>query len=138
LEQITQTLDLTEPPAIAVYEVADQTLEGGGTPEEIARFARVTTSQLPPEQLKQGRDRIGAEGLLTTVYEMAGFQGAFLLVAPSAGKVLNISLWESAETLRDSSATAAEVAARTAQRFGATSPLHVEAYEIVSQAWRGS
>src|SRR5262249_36018118 len=48
------------------------------------------------------------------------------------------SLWESAETLRESAGTAAEVAAQTAKQFAAASPLDVETYEIVSQAWRGS
>jgi steroid delta-isomerase-like uncharacterized protein len=138
LAQITETLALTQPPEIEVFEVVDQTLEGGGTPEEIARFARLTRSRVSPEEVAQARDRIRAQSPLATVYALPGFQGAFLLVDPSTGKILNVSLWESAETLRDSAGTAASVATQTAQEFGAAPPLNVETYEIVSQAWRGS
>jgi heme-degrading monooxygenase HmoA len=120
-------------PSVEIYEVVVQTPAGGGAPDSPARFARVITSQLPPEQGEPGPRAIREQGSPTAVYELPGFRRAYFLADRPASRIMNVSLWESEGVLRAGDEAAARVAPQAAQQYGVTSALQYETFEVAVQ-----
>ena len=94
-------------------------------------FARVNSVQTAADKLA-GLVRFSQEQL-PAAHEAPGFKGFYLLADRQSGKIVSISLWDSADDLRQFEARGAQL------RQGASSelsiaPTPVEVYEVVLQA----
>lgn len=74
-----------------------------------------------------------SEGQLPAVCEAPGFAGFYLLADRSGGRVMTISLWSSADDLRQHEARAAQLRAGASAGTGIASP-PVDVYEVLLQA----
>jgi heme-degrading monooxygenase HmoA len=131
--QVTRDLKLAEPPKAEIYEVVFETPAQGAASGAPAAAARVITTQMPPEQVEPGLRAMREQGIPDTVYNQPGFRGAYFLLNRAAGKVLNISLWETQDALRATEAQAARVGPETARQYGVSTSLQYETYEVAAQ-----
>ena len=93
-------------------------------------FARVNAVQLATDKLG-GLVKFAEEGL-PAVREAPGFKGFYLLADRHSGKVVTISLWDSADELRQHEARAAQIRAEAESATGVASPA-VDVYEVLLQ-----
>lgn len=74
-----------------------------------------------------------AEEQLPAAREAPGFKGLYLLADRQTGKVVTISLWDSAGDLRQNQARGAQVREKASSELG-IAPTPVDIYEVVLQA----
>ena len=74
-----------------------------------------------------------SEERLPVTHEAPGFRGFYLLADRESGKIVSISLWESAEDLREFEAEGAQLRQAASSDVG-IAPTPVEVYEVVLQA----
>ena len=89
-------------------------------------YARATTYRGSPEQVQDAIVHY-QEGI-PSVREIAGNQGAFLLVDRSAGKGVGVTLWESEEAMHASRKRAGELRHQAQEPGAETVP--VDEYEV--------
>ena len=95
-------------------------------------FARVSTIQGKPERVEDGI-RNFREKVMPAVQQMAGFNGAYLLVERKNGKSVVIALWDTEKNLQASAAAADRPRAQASQTAAASKPPVVENYEVAVQ-----
>ena len=76
-------------------------------------YARATKLRVSPEHLQEGI--VHYETGIPAFREIAGNQGAFLLVDRSSGTGIGVTLWESEEAMRASRRSADELPQQPAQ-----------------------
>jgi len=91
-------------------------------------FARVHTLETTPEQHDQGL-RMVTEEILPWLRDSTGFRGLIRLASRDTGEALVVTLWETAETRRDSAEAAKQISELTAAGVGATR-LGIADYEV--------
>jgi heme-degrading monooxygenase HmoA len=80
-------------------------------------FARVSTFNGRPENIDQVADLIRAE-ILPASREMRGFKALISYADRQTGEIVEITVWESEEALRESERPANDRRARTAESSG--------------------
>lgn len=90
-------------------------------------YARVTTLRVSPEHVQEGI--VHYQAGIASFREIAGNQGAFLLVDRSAGKGIGVTLWESEESMRASRQGADELQQQPAQK-SRSETASVDEYEV--------
>ena len=94
-------------------------------------FARVISVQTAPDKIagfvKWSEERLPA------AREAPGFKGLYLLADRQSGKIVSISLWDSADDLRQFEDRGAQVRSEASSAVG-IAPTPVEIYEVVLQA----
>ena len=94
-------------------------------------FARVISVQTAPDKIagfvKWSEERLPA------AREAPGFRGFYLLADRQSGKIVSISLWDSADDLRQFEDRGAQVRSEASSEVG-IAPTPVEIYEVVLQA----
>ena len=90
-------------------------------------YARATRLRGSPEQLHEGI--VHYEAGIPSFREIAGNQGAFLLVDRSAGTGIGVTLWESEEAMRASRQRADELRQQPA-RESSGEITSVDEYEV--------
>ncbi len=97
----------------------------------VPTFARVVTVQTAVDNfahlLTASEERLPAER------EAPGFEGFYLLTDRHSGKLMTISLWETAEDLAQVEARAARVRSQTTTGIGINAPT-VEIFEVELRA----
>jgi heme-degrading monooxygenase HmoA len=88
--------------------------------QEIEMNARVVTFQGSADRVATGAQERFRETVLPALQQQAGFAGALVLLAPTDGTVLGITLWESAEQAQAAGAALDRVRDATAQAMDAT------------------
>ena len=74
-----------------------------------------------------------AEEQLPAARETPGFKGLYLLADRQSGKIVTISLWDSADDLRQNEARGAQVRNEASSELG-IAPTPVDIYEVLLQA----
>jgi heme-degrading monooxygenase HmoA len=92
-------------------------------------FARVTTIQGPASSVDEARRSVEQQ-VLPAVQHMKGFRGILALVDRNTGKSMSITLWESADAMRQSE-EAANRLRTSAAADSAAQILGVERFEVV-------
>lgn len=97
-------------------------------------FARVTTTQGPPERVDEFINRWRAQ-VSYLRREMRGLQTAYLLVDRQSGRIQSVALWDSREAIEGSEAAVASLRQRLASELGMPDPAEpaVEIYEVAAQ-----
>ena len=92
-------------------------------------FARVSTYEVPPHQAREAEESF--EQALGQIRALKGLEAAYLLINPETGKVLTMTLWDSAATMEASHVTASRL--RTdAVRTVDGSVLSIDEYEVAA------
>ena len=96
-------------------------------------YARVLTSQVPPDKVEEVTRR-WQEEVLPVAKQQQGLKDILLLVDPSAGRSMAISLWETEEarTAYEQSPVFQELASKFADVV--SEPPSVQQYEVRVQA----
>jgi heme-degrading monooxygenase HmoA len=94
-------------------------------------FARVNSVETTPDKLA-GLVKFCEEGL-PAFREASGFEGFYLLADRESGKVVTISLWGSADDLRQLEARAARARKEASADVGIDSPPE-DIYEVILHA----
>ena len=94
-------------------------------------FARVNSVQTAADKLA-GLIKFSEERF-PDAREAPGFKGFYLLADRRSGKVVSISLWDSADDLRQFEAQGAQMRKEASSEVG-IAPTPVEIYEVVLQA----
>ena len=96
-------------------------------------YARVTTGQIPPDQIGDEVRRV-PDDVRQSLAREPGFKGSMLLVDRQSGKVMTIGLWESEAALQASLAAhqARLEAARSTLGAAGSEPV-IEVFEIVDE-----
>jgi heme-degrading monooxygenase HmoA len=74
-----------------------------------------------------------AEEQLPAARETPGFKGLYLLADRQTGKVMTISLWDSADDLRQHEGRGAQIREEASSELG-VAPTPVDIYEVLLQA----
>jgi heme-degrading monooxygenase HmoA len=82
--------------------------------------ARVVTFQGSADGVATGAHERFRETVLPALQRQAGFAGALVLLQPTGGNVLGITLWESAEQAQAAGAALDRVRDANAEAMGAT------------------
>jgi heme-degrading monooxygenase HmoA len=94
-------------------------------------FARVISTRVMPDNVERAirvsREQIGDARI------QHGFKGFYLLIDRDTGKVMTISLWESADDVRAVEVGAAQVRQEAASNLNTAIPA-VDVYEVAIQA----
>jgi heme-degrading monooxygenase HmoA len=93
-------------------------------------FARVTTTQGPPENVEQGIKAV-QDTVLPAIKQIPGFKGILALADRSSGKMMGVVLWESEDAMRLSEDLANQVRSDSADAGGAEI-VSVERFEVVA------
>lgn len=80
---------------------------------------------------EEGRQFI-AERVIPGLKDMDGFAGGYWLYDRGSGRMLAVTLWESAEAVRASDADAAQIRQEAAERISAKFD-PIEYYEVIAQ-----
>jgi hypothetical protein len=91
-------------------------------------FARVHTIQTPPEQHEAGL-RVVLDEVLPWLRDSTGFRGFIRFADPASGKVLGVTLWETAESLRKSDEAGKQLSRLITAGVGAEQ-LATDQYEV--------
>ncbi len=92
-------------------------------------FARVSTFQGKPERLDDGV-RFYKENVIPTTKKMTGFKEAFLMVDRKSGKTVGVTIWDTEQNLRASTAAADKLRAKGVQSIESSQRPMVEIFEI--------
>jgi len=92
-------------------------------------FARVRITSGVPEKVEDGI-RHFRENVVASYRNVAGFEGAYLLVNRKSGKVLGITLWDTEAHMQATGAASERLRAAGTQVVGGTTP-PPEEYEVV-------
>ena len=65
-------------------------------------YARITTVQIPPDQIDAIRQRLQGLGSNTALAQEPGFKGTTAFLDPQTGTALTIALWETEADLQAS------------------------------------
>ena len=97
-------------------------------------FARVTTTEGPPERVDEFINRWKAQ-VSYLRREMRELQTAYLLVDRQSGRVQSVALWDSREAIEASEAAVVGLRQRLAHELGMPDPVEptVEIYEVAAQ-----
>jgi heme-degrading monooxygenase HmoA len=90
-------------------------------------FARVICAQTAPDGI-DGALRI-AEEQLPGARGQRGFKGFYLLADRSTGKLMTISLWDSADDVSAAETRAAQIRSKAMQAIGAAAPA-IDTYQV--------
>ena len=90
-------------------------------------YARVTTYRLAPEKLEEAL-RFGPEAIAPVARGQAGFRGLWVLVNPTTGKAVTLSLWETDADLQAAAVPAHALQAQAGSLL-AEQPV-VDTYEV--------
>ena len=94
-------------------------------------LARINSVQADADKLA-GLVKFSEERLPVT-HDAPGFKGFYLLADRQSGKIVSISLWDSAEDLRQFEAQGAQLRQAASSDVG-IAPTPVEVYEVVLHA----
>jgi heme-degrading monooxygenase HmoA len=94
-------------------------------------FARVRVTSGVPEKVDDGI-RHFRENVVASYKDVAGFEGAYLLVNRKTGKVMGITLWDSEADMQATGKTSEKLRAAGSQVVAGTTPQPDE-YEVVVQ-----
>jgi heme-degrading monooxygenase HmoA len=94
-------------------------------------FARVRITSGVPEKVDDGI-RHFRENVVASYKDVAGFEGAYLLVNRKTGKVMGITLWDTEANRRATGKASERLRAAGSQVVSGTTPAPEE-YEIVVQ-----
>jgi heme-degrading monooxygenase HmoA len=94
-------------------------------------FARVRITSGVPEKVDDGI-RHFRENVVASYKDVAGFEGAYLLVNRKTGKVMGITLWDTEANMRATGKASERLRAAGSQVVSGTTPAPEE-YEIVVQ-----
>ncbi len=92
-------------------------------------FARVRITSGVPEKVDDGI-RHFREVVVSGYKDVAGFNGAYLLVNRKSGKVMGITLWDTEATMQATDKTSERLRAAGSQVVSGTTP-PPEEYEVV-------
>jgi heme-degrading monooxygenase HmoA len=92
-------------------------------------FARVSRIQGSPDTIEGFVRQV--EQSTAALRGMKGFVRGYGLADRDTGRLLTITLWETAEAMRASEEPANQMRAQVAQAGGSTSPPGVDRYEVV-------
>ena len=95
-------------------------------------FARVSIVQGKPEKVDEGIKHY-REQMLPEARKMVGFKGAYLLIDRKSGKNLGITLWDTENNMRASTAAANRLRSQASENIAAPNPPVVEIYEVAVQ-----
>ena len=95
-------------------------------------FARIVTFEGPAERIAEGAEQRFRDRALPTLQQPAGFQGALLLLDRAKGRLLGLTLWDTAEHRQATSRVMDETRTASAAEMGAGPPT-VDDYEVVVQ-----
>ena len=109
--------------SVNVYEVAIS--EAGEKP----KFARVSRLESDPKMIDEAT-KTSVEKILPQARKLPGFVGAYGMIDRSKGRTLLITLWESAEKMRDSEQQAEKLRKESAEA-GRGRVVGVERYEVM-------
>lgn len=91
--------------------------------------ARVTTIEMDPARIDEVVAQVEEQDL-PAWKGIDGFKGFTLLIDRSTGKVIGTSYWSTQEQMQASEDALAESRQRAADAGGATTPPHVERFEV--------
>jgi heme-degrading monooxygenase HmoA len=94
-------------------------------------FARVRITSGAPEKVDDGI-RHFREVVVASYKDVAGFEGAYLLVNRKSGKVVGITLWDTEANMHATAAASHQLRAVGTRVLGGTTP-PPEEYEVVVQ-----
>ena len=92
-------------------------------------FARVRVTSGMPEKVDDGI-RHFRENVVSSYRDVAGFQGAYLLVNRKSGKIMGITLWDTEKAMQATATASERLRAAGTQVVGGATPLPEE-YEVV-------
>jgi heme-degrading monooxygenase HmoA len=93
-------------------------------------FARVSSYEIPPEQAGDAAARFGQA--IGQIRELNGLAAAYLLVNAEAGRVLTMTLWDSAAAMEASHVTASRLRTEAVRSVDGN-VLSVEEYEVAAR-----
>ena len=70
-------------------------------------FARVSTYEIPPHQAREAEESF--EQALGQIRALKGLEAGYLLMNPETGRVVTMTLWDSAATMEASHVTASRL-----------------------------
>ena len=115
------------PPEQGIYRVrAEPRRQAAGT---AAQVARVTTVQGTPERVEDLVRQLEAQ-IAPALARLRGYLGIYLFVDSSTGTARSITLWNTADALRESAAAVAPLRTQAAATLGARATPTVEVYEV--------
>lgn len=94
-------------------------------------FARVRITSGEPDKVDDGI-RHFRETVVASYQDVAGFEGAYLLVNRKSGKVMGITLWDNEASMQATGRTSERLRAAGSQVVSGTTP-PPEEYEVVVQ-----
>jgi hypothetical protein len=104
-----------------------------GYPHKESRmFARVVTFEGPAERLAEGAEQRFRSQVLPTLQQQAGFQGALVLLDRANGRLLGLTLWDTAEHLQAAGRAMNPTRDASAAEMGA-GPATADDYEVVAR-----
>jgi heme-degrading monooxygenase HmoA len=92
-------------------------------------FARVRVTSGVPEKVDDGI-RHFRENVVASYQDVAGFQGAYLLVNRKTGKVMGVTLWDTEANMQATGRTSEKLRAAGSQVVSGTTP-EPDEYEVV-------
>ena len=95
-------------------------------------IARMISLQGPPEQLATGGERGFRELVLPALQQQAGFQGAYVLLDRTRGKLLGLTFWESEAHASAAGSVLDPIRDTHAAAMGAMASM-ADVYEVVAQ-----
>jgi heme-degrading monooxygenase HmoA len=98
--------------------------------QELPLFARVSTYEVPPDQAREATQSF--EQALGQIRGLKGLAAAYLLVNSESGRVLTMTLWDSAATMEASHVTASRLRTEAVRTVDG-SVLSIEEYEVAAR-----
>ncbi len=92
-------------------------------------YARVSTIRMPPDEVQASVDHFGGE-ILPQARELAGFEGATLLVNRAKGMTKLLTYWTGREELDGSAESATRLRTTMIDRAEGGELVSVEIYEV--------
>ena len=115
------------PPEQGIYEVRTQPRRPRAG--AAATVARVTTLQATPERVEELFRQLEAQ-IDPALERLRGYLGLYLFVDATTGTARSVTLWDSADALRESAAAVAPLRTQAAATLGARATPIVEVYEV--------
>ena len=92
-------------------------------------FARLSTYEVPPHQAREAKQSF--EQALGQIRVLKGFEASYLLMDPETGKVVTVTIWESAATMEATHVTASRLRTEAVRSVDGN-VLSIDEYEVAA------